>query len=350
MRRTESDRPDKPDAHEVDSAFTGPFLVLPENQFANTAIARLPLPERKRPSFVFLHGPPGVGKSHLAAQGARLVKRHRPDAHVQHLVASQFRYAASDVADLRAILESGSRGGPPDLFVLDDVQALQNHPEPQRQLRGLLDELVAHGSRVIVTARCSAGELQKFLPQLVNRFHSGVTAMLRLPGLSSRLNLLTHFASARQVTLSNEVVRRLAKSLPVSPRELLAAVVQLDAAARHARQPISIASVEKWMHADVRSPAPTLAEITRVVATQFDVPLSTLRSKSRSQSAVLPRQCAMFLARELTNASQVAIGEFFSRDHSTVIHACQRIEQILTDDPAVRQHLSQSRLALGRSE
>jgi chromosomal replication initiator protein len=333
----------------TDAALAGAFLVLPENQFAHTAVSRLVLPEKKRPSFVFVHGPPGVGKSHLVAHTARLVEKHRPGASVQRIIASQFRYAAADVAELRKLIDAGDPQHLPDLFILEDVQALQNHEQPQRQLSGLLDELAAHGSRVIVTARCSAGELQDFLPQLVNRFHAGVTAMLRLPGLASRRSLLAHFAQTRRVTLSDDVVRWLAKSLPASPRELLAAVVQLGTRARHNRQSISIELATAWLASDERPSAPTLTEIVRVIAAQFDVPTSAIRSRSRSQAAVLPRQCAMHLARELTDASQQTIGEFFGRDHSTVVHACQRIDALLADDPAVRQHLSQARLALGRS-
>lgn len=349
MRRNEPERSTKSDPRDVDATAAGPFLVLPENRFAHTAVSRLALPSKRRPSFVFVHGPPGVGKSHLVAHAARLVVKHRPDTRVQQVIASQFRYAAADVAELRKLIDTGDPEHLPGLFILEDVQALQNHEQPQRQLRGLLDELAAHGSRVIVTARCSAGELQNFLPQLVNRFHSGVTAVVRLPGLSSRQGLLAHFANARRVTLPDDVVRRLAKSLPASPRELLAAVVQLETLARHARQPISTALVEKWLRSNEHPSAPTLTEIVRIVAAQFDVPVSTLRTRSRSQAAVLPRQCAMYLARELTDASQQTIGKFFDRDHSTVVHACQRIDELLTDDPAVRQHLSQSRLALGAS-
>jgi chromosomal replication initiator protein len=339
--------PAKP--HEPQSVLAGPFLVLPENRFAHTAVSRLALPTKKRPSFVFVHGPAGVGKSHLVAHAAQLFEKHRSGTRVQHVIASQFRYAADDVAELRKLIDTGDPEHLPGLFILEDVQALQNHEQPQRQLRGLLDELAAHGCRVIVTARCSAGELQNFLPQLVNRFHSAVTAVVRLPGLSSRQSLLAHFATARRVTLPDDVVRRLAKSLPASPRELLAAVVQLELLARHARQPISLALANKWLSSDERPDAPTLTEIVRVVAAQFDVPVATLRSRSRSQAAVLPRQCAMYLARELTDASQQAIGEFFDRDHSTVVHACQRIDEMLADDAAVRLHLSQARLKLGRS-
>ena len=110
----------------------------------------------------------------------------------------------------------------------------------------------------------------------------------------------------------------------------------------------TLANIERWLQSPAETPALALAVIAHEVADAFQVTLTGLRSASRQQALLLPRQCAMFLARELTAGNLADIGRFFGgRDHSTVVHSCQRLKELLEQDPDLRSNLNQIRHALG---
>jgi chromosomal replication initiator protein len=201
----------------------------------------------------------------------------------------------------------------------------------------------------VITSRKLPGELESFLPRLVNRFHGGISALMKLPGPASRESLIQHFAKARQLPIAEEVVKLLATEFPVSPRELLGLVTQLEAAAVRKRSHITLAFARKYLKSEIQMPQLTLGEIAKTVARHFQITLAQLRSRTRVQGLLLPRQCAMFLARELTSQRLEQIGNYFSnRDHSTVVHSCHRLQELLSNQPGLRQHLSQIRQDLGR--
>lgn len=321
-----------------------PFLVLPENQFAHAAITRCDEVVRT----VFIHGPSGVGKTELATQAVHLLLARLPKARVQQMTASEFaaEFAQASVNKTIPLFQSITRKL--DLLVLEDIHALEGRPETQSQLLSLINELLATECRVIWTSHKSPGELTNFLPRLVNRFRGGVLAAMRLPGPESRSKLIEHYVKMRSVSATPTALRLLASELGVSPRELFAALRRLAALARHDRRPIDSDLVRKFLAHDVPPQKLRIEDVCRAVARQFGTTATELRSRKRSRSAVLPRQCAMFLARELTPASLEQIGRFFGgRDHSTVVHACQRFVELSGTEVDLRAQLNQIRHSLG---
>lgn len=326
-----------------------PFVVLPENRFAYTAVTSLSeAPSRGRPRAVFLYGPSGVGKSHLARHAVRLVTRAEQSVRCRIELASEFAAQLADAAANEAIPEFQRAARKLDLFVLEDLHALEGRKETQQQLLSVIDELVATGCRFVWTCRKPPGELVNFLPKLVNRFHAGVTSLVRLPGPESRLTLLSEFVSSRQIFIPKELVEKIAEQLPYSPRELLATVTRLAREAQSRKRPLDSDTLRKFLRHEVPPPTVSLADIARAVARQFGLSVSQLRARTRVQRLVLPRQCAMFLSRDITNKPLVEIGKFYGdRDHSTVVHACTRLRELVSDDPVTRSHLAQIRDALG---
>lgn len=330
-------------------AATGPFLVLPENRFAYTAIASLG--DRASPdglASIFLYGPSGVGKSHLAQHGGLLVARRKSGTRCRHVIASEFAAELAEASVEKTIPELRDAGRRCDLLILEDLHALEGRAETQQLLLTLADDLAAAGCQIIWTCRKSPGELANFLPRLVNRFHAGVTALVRLPACDSRISLLGHFAETRQVPLPAECLPLLADALPYSPRELLSAIMRLEAESRQQKCRIDAAFVRKFLRHEVKPPAIALADIARAVARHFGISVAQLRSRTRVQGLVLPRQCAMFLSRDLTGKGLGPIGTFYGdRDHSTVVHACHRLKALLEEEPTVRTHVAQIHGALG---
>lgn len=321
-----------------------PLLVLPENRFAFEAISAIGAGGPP----IFLYGPSGIGKSHLARYAVREYLARHPQARVQHLTAGDFatEFAEAAARGTIPLFQAATREF--DLFVLEDLQALAGRTETQIQLLALYNELHAAGAQIVWTSSAAPGELPQFLRKLVSRFRAGVLACLRPPGPASRERLLAHFASHRQVPLPPEAARALAAGLAVSPRELWAALGQLQALARHERRPVDRDLVELYLQRDVAMPRPRLEDIARAVARQFGVTVGELRSRKQSRQFVLPRQCAMFLARRLTDSSLEKIGKFFGqRDHSTVIHGCRQLARLVPQQADLRLALSQIESTLG---
>lgn len=322
-----------------------PFLVLPENRFAFEAMSSIG-EQPSRP--IYLYGPSGTGKTHLVRHGIRKFVSRNPQARVQNFTAAEFaaEFAAAASRKSISLFQSATRDF--DLVVIEDLQTLDRSRETQIQLLSLCDELAASGCQVVWTSRNTPGELTQFSRKLVSRFRAGVSARIRQPGPAGRQQLLAHFALSRELALPDEAAQKLAAGLPVSPRELWAVLTQLDAIARHHRRPLDSDLVRRFLRHEVLAPQPRLEDVCRAVARQFGVKPAQLRSRQQSRASVLPRQCAMLVARQLTGNSLKQIGRYFgNHDHSTVIHACRRLREQAPHDAELRLNLSQIEALLG---
>ncbi len=325
------------------------FLPLPENRLAQTAVLEMAQPAPHRQGrLVFLSGPSGVGKSLLVLELTRLLHGKLRKNKSASLTASAWAAELAEHSQNQTIADFQDRYRELELLICEDITALSGRKESQQQLSVVIDEILASGGRVLITSTVPAGSLRRFSRRLTNRFHGGVTASIPLPDFDSRVLLLNHFAAARQIALPVSAADTLANGLAVSPRELLAALIQLETVARRQNLPLSSTLAEHYLNTESPLQTATLSEVAKAVARQFGVPLSGLRGKKRAHGVVLPRQCAMFLARELTDHSLASIAQFFGRrHHSTVVHACKRLESELDCEPALRQHLAQIRAVLG---
>lgn len=321
------------------------FLPLPENRLAVAAVQELLDPKRSRQGrLAFLSGPSGVGKSLLIRDLLKQTGNHRKTTPLTASAWSAELAEASQNETLEAF-QKKYRGL--DLFICEDIPALAGRRESQTQFSAILDEILSTGGRILITSQEPAGNLKRFSRRLINRFHGGVTASIRMPDFESRVQLLSHFASSRQILLPVPVAELLANALPVSPRELSASLIQLETLARRQQSAISENLAHYYLNREVMPQTTTMAEVAKAVARQFDVSLAALRGKKRAHGVVLPRQCAMFLSRELTDQSLLAIAQFFGRrHHSTVVHACKRMESAVESEPAIRQHIAQIRSTL----
>ncbi|MGQ0633074.1 MAG: DnaA/Hda family protein [Planctomycetaceae bacterium] len=323
-----------------------PLLPLPENQFAMASVLAPGALEADRP--VFVHGPAGAGKTLLMRHAASHIRAARPKARIWHLSGSEFAARFAESASLATIAKFQAETRHLDALLLEDLQALEGRPETQTQLLWLIDTLRPCGRRLMWSSRKSPGELTSFLPKLVSRFRAGVLAPIRMPGVESRRLLLDHFARRQGLSLPADACRLLSQKLPVSPRELNAVVQQLRALSRGEKQGVDSDLVRRFLAHDVPPPPCRLDDVCRAVARQFGVTAAGLRSKKRHSTLVRARQCAMALARELTPCSLMQIGRYFSgRDHSTVVHACQRLAELVERDPQLLAAINQARRTLG---
>jgi len=244
--------------------------------------------------------------------------------------------------DLRAQLRDCN------VLICEDIQTLDRQMVSQCFLIGVIDELYVCGCRMIFTSCNSPTQLTGLHPRLVNRLRAGICASVRLPSLSSRIKLLEHFVTSKHMALPKDAIRLIANEMPVSPRELLATLQQIESTARLLKQSLDVSLVRRLLNTTVKPLSHSVSKITRTVARDFGVATAALRSHSRYQELVLPRHCAMFLCRMLTDQSYTRIAEQFgSRNHSSVVHACHRIKTLLPNRPQLRQRISRIALQLG---
>lgn len=295
------------------------FIRLPENESARLAVERLrrSLPRKRCPFHpLLLHGPPGVGKSRLGnilAEGLESVT----------MIANEWP------TDLD--LES------PPLIIIEDLQHL---PEWAGDALGnLLDHRQARRRGTFITAHHGPGELTNLPGRLVSRIAGGLIIGIDAFSLSSRRTLLQTLAERRSIPLADDVLGWLAMNTPGSGRRLVAALDRYAEQIIHAGSIPTLAEVAE-LFAD-RPTTPSLERITRAVAQAFRITPRQLCSRDQRPGVRWPRQVCMYIARHRTILPLAEIGKFFDRDHSTVRHAVQKVEETLTTDETLPSLLKQ---------
>lgn len=312
-----------------------PLILLAEQRLARSALRRLlKATSVGKGRLLYLVGPAGCGKSALLAESFR----ERPSSQVPplHVTASDFAAQLAEASSAQQVPDFQLRFRSVSALICEDIQALEHRPESLRQLLATFDHLLAHGSDVIVTCTKFPGQLESFPSKLVNLLRGGTTVRINLPGQESRAELLRHFCQQRHLSISREARALLSESLEVSPRELIGLVTQLG----ERRRSLKRADIEEFLLQELPAKSISPQKVTRAVAKEFGILISELRSTRRSQSLVLPRQCAMWLCRKLCHASYPELGQFFERQHSSVIHAVRKLESRLDHEPTLRLRLA----------
>ena len=323
------------------SSSSVPFLVTDENRLAYTAITELSRDTTKaRGKFVFLHARAGTGKSHLCDV---LVHewRNRPASKFKVFSSLECQELLSIDIDAETLLEPNQQLAPFDLVVFEDIHQLMRHQRIQKSLCWVLDDLIRRGTSILITSASAAGELLNCSTRLANRFRSGVTVTIHPLETQSREQLLTHYCTHLQIAVPLPVLRAFARQFEVSARELLGILLRFEEFAKMQRRPSDLSFARQFLKSELQAPSTTIDSIAKAVAREFGVLLSEMKSAARDQNIVLPRQCAMYLVREILHEHYTTIGKYFgNRSHSTVLHSVGRIKEQLQDDPALRRQLN----------
>jgi chromosomal replication initiator protein len=317
---------------------SGDFFAGPENRLVEPAVhgvlTRQPTPYNP----LVLYGPSGTGKSHLARAVAAAWKDRFPAGRVVSVNAADFARQWAEALETQAVEDFRARYRTAALLVLEDLAELSGKAAAQTELIATLDALLAEGSQVVVTASAAPGALSHLAPSLQGRLSAGLTIPLAPPGPDTRLAILQRWATLRGADLGDSVLRLLAEGLSGTVPELLGALVQLELPARLDGRPVDARLVREFLAQRDAASQPEMHTIALATARYFSLKLSDLRSASRRRPVVVARDVAIFLCRSLTGESLQRIGEYFGgRDHTTVMHAWRKMEELHQTDAEIRR-------------
>jgi chromosomal replication initiator protein len=294
-----------------------------------------------------LVGVPGTGKSHLALGMARYWRQTRPDDLVTCTTGADFARELNDATETRTLDAWRARYRASALLVLDEVHQLASRPAAQVELLHTLDALAARRALVIVTSRLSIAQISHLLPAVQSRLSAGLSIPLNFPGLDARRTLVERLAAERGTTIEPEALSLLAERFEASVPELFGAVLYLETSSLLDGGSIRPEHVRRYIHDRGGQRVPSLRGIVAQTARHFSISPADLKSASRRRAVVQARGVAMHLARQLTGTSLQRIGDYFGgRDHTTVLHGCRRIEQLLAESAELRRDVEQLLTAL----
>ena len=333
------------------------FVPLAEQAFACAALSRLNRRHHHSNAaagLTYLSGPEGSGKSFLARNAVREIRREQPK--LLSLIApaselAEFLSTAHDEQNLADILELFTRL---QIVVCDDLQTLEGQPQKQDLLLELVDLLSQNATHVLITCRKLPGELREFSPRWISRCHGGLCTSLPDLSRQSRIDFLSRLAQARNLPLAEPslaTVEWLADRWPVSPRKLESLMTRLIERCHRRQALVDVPFLERWFSEDQPTAILSLDAITAAVATEFGIEPGDLRSRSRQQGLIVPRQCAMYLARKLTGRPLEFIGHYFGeRTHTTVSHCLSRLKELLPHAPTLRQQVQRLQRRISESQ
>ena len=289
---------------------------------------------------LLLYGGVGLGKTHLMhAVGNSIADRH-PNLKVAYMYSQRF------MEDMVRAIEHGTMGDftqyyrSVDVLLMDDIQFLAKGMKTQEEFFHVFNRLQEDGSQIVLTCDRYPKEIEGLEPRLESRFVWGMTAPVEPPDLETRVAILLKKAEIDQVHLPSESAFFIAERIRSNVRELEGALKRVIANSNFTGEAISNEQIRESLRdlLAIQDRQIGVDNIQKTVADYYKIRLGDLHSKTRTRSIARPRQVAMALAKELTNHSLPEIGNAFGgRDHTTVLHACRKIEELKESNRDIRE-------------
>ncbi|HVC57235.1 MAG TPA: chromosomal replication initiator protein DnaA [Stellaceae bacterium] len=289
---------------------------------------------------LFLYGGVGLGKTHLMHAIAWHVRRHAPRRKVIYLSAEKFMYQFVKAVRFRSTMDFKDQFRSVDLLMIDDVQFVSGKDSTQEELFHTFNALVDQNRQIVFSADKSPSDLEGLEERMRSRLGWGLVADIHPTTYELRLGILQSKAELGRLRVPQKVMEFLAHKIVSNVRELEGALNRITAQMQLVGRDITLESVQELLHDLLRANERrvTIDEIQRKVAEHFNIKMAEMTSARRARIVARPRQVAMYLAKQLTSRSLPEIGrKFGGRDHTTVMHAVRKIEELAVSDRALAE-------------
>ena len=311
------------------------FVVGKPNEFAYAAAQRVADSDKVSFNPLFLYGGVGLGKTHLMHAIAWRIKLRSPNRRVVYLSAEKFMYSFIRALRNKDTVSFKEQFRSADVLMIDDVQFISGKDSTQEEFFHTFNALVDQGRQIVISADKSPSDLEEIGGRLRSRLSSGLVADLHPTTFELRLGILDAKAENLGVKVPRKVKEFLAHRISSNVRELEGALTRLTANVQLVGGDITLELAHSLLHDLLKSHERrlTIESIQKQVADHFQIRLSDMSSARRARTVARPRQIAMYLAKQLTSRSLPEIGRAFGgRDHTTVIHAVRKVEELMKAD------------------
>ncbi|WP_448203706.1 chromosomal replication initiator protein DnaA [Azospirillum sp. sgz302134] len=313
------------------------FVVGKPNELAHAAARRVADATAVTFNPLFLYGGVGLGKTHLMHAIAWQIRKNDPNRKVIYLSAEKFMYQFIRALRFKDTMAFKQQFRSVDVLMIDDVQFISGKDSTQEEFFHTFNALVDQNRQVIISADKSPSDLEGMEERLRSRLGWGLVADIHPTTYELRLGILQAKADALNAAIPLKVLEFLAHKITSNVRELEGALNRIVAHAELVGRAISLESTQEVLHDLLRANdrRVTIDEIQKRVAEHFNIRVADMHSARRARAVARPRQVAMYLAKQLTARSLPEIGrKFGGRDHTTVMHAVKKVEELRTTDPA----------------
>lgn len=319
------------------------FVTGKANQLARAAAIQVAENPGTAYNPLFVYGGVGLGKTHLLQAIGNHLKQQRPDAKVRYLHAERYVSDVVKAYEHKSFDDFKHQYHSLDLLLIDDIQFFAKKSRTQEEFFYAFNSLIESKKQIVISCDTYPKEIADVDERLRTRFSWGLTVAIEPPELEMRVAILLKKAEAANFRLHEDVAFFIAKQVRSSVRELEGALNRIVAMAKFTGHVIDVNLAREALKdlIAVRGRQITMENIQKTVADYYKIKVAEMYSKKRSRNFARPRQIAMSLARELTNHSFPEIGEAFGgRHHTTVMHACDEVEQLRQSDPHVARDIA----------
>jgi len=311
------------------------FVVGKPNEFAYAAAQRVADATQVSFNPLFLYGGVGLGKTHLMHAIAWRIRQSEPRRNVIYLSAEKFMYRFIRALREQTTVDFKEQFRSVDVLMIDDVQFIAGKDSTQEEFFHTFNALVDQGRQIVLSADKSPSNLEGIEERLKSRLNCGLVADIHATTYELRLGILQSKADQLGVEVKRNVLEFLAHKITSNVRELEGALNRIVAHAQLVGRQITLETTQEVLHDLLRANdrRVTIEEIQKRVAEHFNIRISDMHSARRARSVARPRQVAMYLAKQLTTRSLPEIGrKFGGRDHTTVMHAVRKVDELRERD------------------
>jgi len=317
------------------------FVVGPSNHLAYASAQAVAEGRPRLYNPLFFYSPAGLGKTHLSSAMGLEIFSKNPDSKVFYTTAEWFTNEMIQALRKNHILEFKEKYRKHcDVLVIEDIQFLQGKEKTQDEIFYTLDTLIQMGKQVVLTANSNPREINNLKGNLKSRMGSGLVVDIKPPDYETKKNIVLKKCAEENVTISEEVVDFIARSIKSNVRDLKSALIQLIANSSLLGRKIDLELAKETLKDFVQSKTVSIADIQGFIARHFKVTPQQLQSKSRSKIVSYPRQIAYYFCRKYTERTLADIGRSFNRNHSSVLRALSNLETALRINRGVKDALN----------